>query len=119
LPNLAALMQRRFNPALTQAAQTLYHSAGDDLGPVANAMAGLLGCMDLTSTMKPTLHGAEVEEYATAVHLLERDALALQTAALEQDAEGARHWFMHVKSGCAACHARFRPDEGDTEGSHP
>ena len=60
-------------------------------------------------TFRPTLGLDRMAEYFGILGQMQSDVLALQNAAMEGDAQGADHWFMHLKQDCILCHSRFRP----------
>ena len=114
IAEVADLMKTRINPTMTKLSFALHHMDSDDrLMAAADAAGDMLGCVHLAPKYPPQIPLSRYGEYYHLIAEMQSSALALQTSALEQDDEGARHWFRHLKQSCVACHARFRAAEAE------
>ena len=106
------IMKTVMSPSLARISMNLYHAdapAEERLSQVADATAKILGCFEQLIAHRDLLRN---EDWGTFDHFLWNMVVnvhALQIAAIESDDEWARHWYVHLKQSCAACHARFAP----------
>ncbi|MFZ5470982.1 MAG: hypothetical protein ACOZIN_16260 [Myxococcota bacterium] len=109
--NLSALMRSKINPAVTRISYAIHHDTREKqarMEDISTTAGLLLGCVRQASLMHPQLDLDRMSGYYALLDQMQGHAFAIQVSALELDAEGAAHWFMHLKQDCVACHARFR-----------
>jgi hypothetical protein len=106
-------VMRNLNGNLSQLSFALYHQSSDGkvrLDGIAERTGTLVRCLaEIPHHVRPCAGSVGFEAHAEAVA---GDALALREAALEGDDSAARHWFLHVKAGCASCHLSCRVQPG-------
>jgi hypothetical protein len=110
ITTLKALMRAQVNPTMSKLSFALYHDqTAQRFAVLAESAKRLLGCIHLAPTLPPQEIGlAGLPDYFRFLGNMQENALGVEIAAMEQDVDGARHWFGHLKQDCVACHSRFR-----------
>ena len=108
---LGDVMEARINPSMTRLSFSLFHDRREvveRLDTVRAEAGRLVRCLELAATFHPEVRFDRTSRYYALLGQSAEDASSVGLAAAELDEAAAEHWFLHLKHGCARCHAEFR-----------
>ena len=110
--DLHQLMQWHINPRMSALSLYLFHDhsgtePAERSEQVARLAAGLADCFEAAPAFFQHDEAGRAD-FVSYSAMQRFNASSLSHSAMTGDDVGQKHWFMHIKENCVACHDRFR-----------